>query len=176
MALRKRNGYSQEKLAEEAGINIRTLQRLEKDQATPQPYTLDCLAKALQVSIEDLCDFSEKLLEVSPQQLGLLHFSAVTGCIVPLGNIIAPYLLSVYQKNKTATWDVHYKTILNFQLSWLLYTFIVLAFFFTMASLAFVILIIPIMAFFSLAFCPLFSGIRVLKGKTDFYPLSLKII
>lgn len=178
IALRKLKGYSQERLSDEAGINIRTLQRLEKNEGTPQPHTLNCLAKVLEISIEEFCDFSTKVtnLEESNQQLSFLHFSPIAGCIIPFGNIIFPYIISYYQKNKSTTWDKHFRAVLNFHLSCLLFTIITLILYFTIDFLAFTVFLIPIIAFTSLILFPLLSGISVIKNKRYFYPLSLKII
>lgn len=178
IALRKLKGYSQEKLAEEAGLTIRTIQRLEKNEVSPQPHTMSCLANALQIPIEELCVLDSKTenTEEVNKQLSFLHFSALTGCLLPLGNIIAPYIVSFYKKEKNTAWNIHLKTILNFQLSWLLYVLLILLVFFTIESMAFVIFIVPILVFISLLFCPIVSGINVMKGNQSFYPLSLKII
>lgn len=178
IALRKLKGFSQEKLSEKAGINIRTLQRIEKNETTPQPHTLNSLAKVLEINSEELCNFSTEIenSETTMQELSFLHFSALAGCIIPFGNIIAPYVLSFYQKQKSPNWNLHFKTVLNFHLSWLLYTFIILILYFTVDFFAIMVFLIPIIAFINLLLCPLLSGLRVLKGNTSFYPLTLKII
>lgn len=178
IALRKLKGYSQEKLSEEARINIRTIQRLEKNEVSPQPHTMSCLANALQVPIEELCviDIKTENTEDLNKQLSFLHFSALAGCFIPLGNFIVPYTVFIYKKEKNSIWNLHLKSILNFQLSWLLYLIAILILFFTIESMAFVIFIVPIIIFISILLCPIVSGINVMKGKPAFYPLSLKII
>ncbi|WP_439556792.1 helix-turn-helix domain-containing protein, partial [Dyadobacter sp.] len=52
-ALRKSRGFSQETLAENAGINLRTLQRIEAGNVEPRGETLRLLAQAMNVSIEE---------------------------------------------------------------------------------------------------------------------------
>jgi XRE family transcriptional regulator, regulator of sulfur utilization len=71
-ALRKLKGYSQEKLAEKAGINIRSLQRLEKNEVQPQPHILKILADALEVAIDDFMTIPKD--EMPSQIPALLHF------------------------------------------------------------------------------------------------------
>ena len=53
-ALRKRKGWTQEKLAEEAGVGRSHLARLETARQDPTLATLEKLAKALRVKVQDL--------------------------------------------------------------------------------------------------------------------------
>lgn len=176
--LRKLKGFSQEKLAEEAGINIRTLQRLEKGDVKPQPYTLGQLAASLGVTIEDLCisASTDSPITESKKELSLLHFIALLGCVFPLGNIIAPFLFWIYKNDGSENRNIHARAIINFHISWLVYLFIVLLLYFTIESFAFLVFAIPPMAIFTLIICPIISGVRVLNGKPFFYPLSLKLL
>ena len=75
---RKLQGLSQDKLAEKAGISIRTLQRIEKNEVNPQPYTLGCLADALGIQIEDLTASIEPIF--SSLNLNINPFN----CFLPL--------------------------------------------------------------------------------------------
>ena len=57
---RTQKGYSQEFLAESASISVRTLQRIEGGQTEPRGHTLIALARALDMPVEDLMDFTKK--------------------------------------------------------------------------------------------------------------------
>lgn len=175
---RKLQGFSQEKLAEKAGINIRTLQRLEKNEVTPQLYTLRSLADSLGVKIEDLTVSAPTGItaEKPARQLALLHFSATTGCVFPLGNLIAPLLLWFYKKNADDAWDRQAREILNFQMSWLLYLFLVLVLYFTIPVLPFLVFLIPVIVFLNILFFPIYSGFRVINNQTPFYPLTIPFL
>jgi serine-type D-Ala-D-Ala carboxypeptidase/endopeptidase len=175
---RKLQGLSQDKLAEKAGINIRTLQRIEKNEVKPQPYTLGCLADSLGVRIEDLTNPAAINLteEKSPQQLSLLHFSALTGCIIPLGNILAPLFLWLFKKQTSDAWDSHAKKVVNFQISSLLYLFVALGLYFTIEQLAFVVFLLPVITIINIIILPVYSGILVIKNKRPFYPLTIKFL
>ena len=59
-SIRKSRGLSQEKLAEDAGINIKTLQRIEQGITTPHGETLKRLARALDIEIKDIAEPSHK--------------------------------------------------------------------------------------------------------------------
>ncbi|QIX63304.1 helix-turn-helix transcriptional regulator [Hymenobacter sp. BT18] len=54
VAIRKSKGFSQEMLAEQAGVGLRTIQRVEQGETIPRGHTLQALATALGVSLEDL--------------------------------------------------------------------------------------------------------------------------
>ncbi len=173
---RKLQGLSQDKLAEKAGISIRTLQRIEKNEVNPQPYTLGCLADALGIQIEDLTAPIPPIdtAEVSPRQLSLLHFASLAGCFIPLGNILAPLFLWLYSKQKSEVWNDQAKGVLNFQISWVLYLFVVLGLYFTLENLAFLVFLLPIVIALNTIIFPIYSGIRIIKNKQAFYPLAIQ--
>jgi transcriptional regulator with XRE-family HTH domain len=58
--LREKRELTQEDLAEEAGITVRTLSQLETGNANPTWATVGDLARALRVSIAELAKRSEK--------------------------------------------------------------------------------------------------------------------
>ena len=51
----------------------------------------------------------------------LLHISALSGMVFPLGNVIGPFLLWVIKKPESALVDRHGKAALNFQISSTIY-------------------------------------------------------
>ena len=52
--LRKLKGLTQEELAFETNLSVRTIQRIEKGEVDPRTYTLNVLAEALEVELGDL--------------------------------------------------------------------------------------------------------------------------
>lgn len=56
--MRIKKGFSQELLAEDAGIGLRTVQRIESGQAEPRGDTLKRIAGALGLTPDDLLDWS----------------------------------------------------------------------------------------------------------------------
>ncbi len=56
--LRKSKGLSQDRLSEEIGIDPKHLSRIELGKSFPYMETLEAIAKALQVDLKDLFDFS----------------------------------------------------------------------------------------------------------------------
>ncbi|HCE55783.1 MAG: DUF4870 domain-containing protein [Lutibacter sp.] len=54
----------------------------------------------------------------------ITHLSSFAGWIFPLGNVIAPLVLWIAKKNESAYIDSHGKAAVNFQLSLMLYCFL----------------------------------------------------
>lgn len=175
---RKLQGLSQDKLAEKAGINIRTLQRIEKNEVKPQPYTLGCLADSLGLRIEDLTVPMPISLtgEISPRQLSILHFSALAGCVIPLGNILAPLFLWLFKKQISNTWNNQAQNVINFQISWLIYLFATFILYFTIEQLAFIVFLFPVITIVNIILLPVYSGILVIKNRQPFYPLTINFL
>jgi transcriptional regulator with XRE-family HTH domain len=125
--LRKSKGLSQEALAQQAGINLRTLQRIEAGNAEPRGETLRLIARALDVPIESLSELdslSELIekpqvpLEEDPGFLKLMNLSALSFWFFPLGNILLPLGFWIYRKNKIVGVKELGKRILNVQIAW----------------------------------------------------------
>jgi uncharacterized Tic20 family protein len=175
---RNLQGLSQDKLAEKAGINIRTLQRIEKNEVKPQPYTLGRLADSLGVKIEDLTAPTPSSLtdEKSPRQLSIIHFSALAGCVIPLGNILAPLFLWLFNKQTSEIWNSHAQKVINFQISWIIYLFAALVLYFTIEQLAFFVFLFPVITIINIILLPVYSGILVIKNKQPFYPLTINFL
>ncbi|TCJ13268.1 XRE family transcriptional regulator [Flaviaesturariibacter flavus] len=51
---RRREGLTQEELAERTGITVRTIQRIESGETTPRAFTLKTIAEVLGLSLSDL--------------------------------------------------------------------------------------------------------------------------
>lgn len=55
--LRTQRGLSQEKLAEDCGLDVMTISRFENGRLSPKFGTLALLARGLQTSLKELVDF-----------------------------------------------------------------------------------------------------------------------
>lgn len=117
---RKNRGLSQELLAEESGISLRTIQRIEGDLSQPRPHTLKTLADTLQIPLSDLLsNTAQDSSPVSFEALQAINSSALLGVFIPLFQVIGPVIF--WRKNKTN--PLVYQTgkkILSFQILWLL--------------------------------------------------------
>jgi len=121
---RKRQGLTQEALAEKASINLRTLQRIEKGKTEPRGQTLQLIAEALNFPVEDFQE--DDLLNYIPAVslsenrsfLWLLNLSALTFWIFPLGNLIVPAVLWKIKRSEIQGVQKLGRQLLSFQLIW----------------------------------------------------------
>ncbi len=112
--LRTLKGFSQELLADETNLNLRTIQRIESGSTIPRGDTLSRLGKALQVSPDELIDWTK---QPDKGYLLLMNISALSFIINPLLGVIIPLALWVSKKDKIEYVEEYGKKILNFQIS-----------------------------------------------------------
>lgn len=115
--LRLSNGYSQEFLAEESRLNLRTIQRIEGGITVPRGDTLSRLAFALKISPDELLDRSK---QEDRGQLLLLNLSGLSIILNPFLGLIITLSIWVSKRDKVINADENGKQLLNFQISWLL--------------------------------------------------------
>ena len=119
--LRKRKGFSQEFLAEDSGISLRTIQRIEKGETQPRGDTLQRIAKGLGVTSEELIDWK---LEKNSSYLVLLNTSALSFLFFPILGVLIPLVLWISKKNNVHKVDEVGKEVVNFQITWCLFIFL----------------------------------------------------
>lgn len=123
--LRKSKGLSQEELAENSGLSLRTIQRIENGETEPRGDTLKRLANSLRVTPEELIDRAEQEDKV---YLAFLNLSALAFIAFPLLGIIIPLALWVLKKDKIKHINEVTIKLLNFQITWSIVFFMVFAF------------------------------------------------
>ncbi len=111
--IRKQKGMSQEELADLSKINLRTLQRIEKDENDPRGNTLKSICDVLQINIGELVDYGKT---EDNSYLMFLHLSIISCIIIPLGNIILPLILWMNKKSSVVNVNTQGKNIINFQI------------------------------------------------------------
>ena len=121
--IRKQKGMSQEVLSDLAKINLRTLQRIEKEENEPRGNTLQQICEALKINIEELIDYREK---EDKTHLIFLHLSIISNIIIPLGNIILPLILWLNKRDSIIEVNNQGKNILNFQILFSLFNNLIL--------------------------------------------------
>ncbi|MFD0837272.1 DUF4870 domain-containing protein [Mariniflexile aquimaris] len=125
--LRSRKGFSQEQLSEESKLSLRTIQRIEKGESIPRGDTLIKLTQALEVTPDDLLEWTD--IE-DKGYLSLLNLSALTGLLFnPILGIIIPLVMWILKKDKIKFVDNYGKKIISFQITWtlLIYSVIMVA-------------------------------------------------
>ncbi|MGO2358611.1 MAG: helix-turn-helix domain-containing protein [Mesonia sp.] len=115
--LRKRRGFSQEQLAEESKLSLRTIQRIENSESIPRGDTLIKLTQALGVTPDDLLEWTD--LE-DKGYLTLLNLSAIATLFQPLLGIIIPLVMWILKREKIKWVDDTGKKLISFQITWTL--------------------------------------------------------
>ena len=119
--LRIKKGLTQEELAEKTELSARTIQRIENGEVDPRAYTLQMIAKALEVDyglfVEADSEEDKELEETKDRQwLALMHLSGLFLLFIP------SVLFWNQRKDEMKECSAHFKDILWFQLSyWLLF-------------------------------------------------------
>ncbi|WP_430974499.1 DUF4870 domain-containing protein [Sunxiuqinia rutila] len=119
--LRSRKGFSQELLAENSGLSLRTIQRMENGETEPRGDTLKRLAHALDVSSDEIMDWT---IEEDRGFLTSLNLSALSFILFPLLGILVPLILWISKKDKIKDVDQVARNLLNFQISWSMFLFL----------------------------------------------------
>ena len=115
--LRTSKGLSQEELAQQAGISLRTVQRIENDETEPRGDTLIRLSAVLNITPEELVE-AEKPEPGDKKHLALLNLSALAFLAFPLLGVLVPLTIWSFNKSKMKNIDEAGKKLLNFQISW----------------------------------------------------------
>ena len=75
LAIRKSKGFSQELVAEQSGVSLRTIQRVEQGETEPRGHTMQALATALAVPLNALLAAPAPLAEIAVPPAGLAVLS-----------------------------------------------------------------------------------------------------
>ncbi|UCS94707.1 helix-turn-helix domain-containing protein [Echinicola marina] len=116
-ALRTSKGISQEFLADEAGLSLRTIQRIENGDSKPSGATCTKLAEALKVDPQVLLD-TDHSKDIA--YLKKLSLSALSFILFPLLGILVPAILWVLKKDEVKNINEVSRKLINFQITWVL--------------------------------------------------------
>ena len=117
-SLREQKHLTQEELAQESGISIRTIQRIEAGQK-PKGHTAKALAKALDLNLNTINEAPREDLNYS--LIKIINISSVFVCVVPLLNIILPLAIMYYRKQFNSIT----KQIVSLQILWTIASFLI---------------------------------------------------
>lgn len=121
ISIRKRKGLSQEELAESAGVNLRTIQRIEKGENIPRGHTLNAIASSLDEPVENLLESGKK---EDKHFLRMLNLSALTFILFPLLNVVLPTILWVNKKDEVQHAAEVGRSVISFQIMWTIASFV----------------------------------------------------
>ena len=177
--LRKRNGLSQELLAENSGLSLRTVQRIENGETQPTGDSIKKLSSALNVTPNELIDW--QIIDDSKALL-LLNLSQLSFIVFPVLGILIPLIIWTSKKDKIKDMDFVGKSILNFQITWTLLLFlVVIGLFITakleLATVSFAGMFITIAALYFLNFVVVISNtFRYHNGNSIKYVFAFRFI
>jgi len=169
--LRVLKGLTQEDLADKTNLSVRTIQRIESGDVDPRTYTLNLLAQALGVELEeftrDKIDQENSIEKQSnPEQwLALLHLSGIFVMLIP------PVIIWIWKKEELKEYEDHFKVVMNFQISMLIYLIASLLLVFIIVG----VVLLPLLGLFATA-VTIYNSVKVINGEPYHYPLTMKIL
>ncbi len=114
--LRVKKGLTQEELASLTDLSARTIQRIENGEVDPRSYTLQMIAKALDVDFSVFVDNSQDECQSSTMKnenhwLALLHLSGLLPLFFP------SVLIWNHKKDKSKEANKHFRAVISLQLT-----------------------------------------------------------
>lgn len=180
--LRIMKGFSQELLAEESGLSLRTIQRIEGNESVPRGDTLTRLAIALGASPDEIVDWK---IEEDSNYLILMNLSTFGFLFFPLLGIIIPLTMWILKKDKLKHVNELGKSILNFQISWTSMLFLYYIFLLTGAvvkvfpnwnfNLSFLFIPLVLMYLYNIVLI-IINTIRIYNNKPFVYKPAFKLL
>ena len=120
--IRNQKGMSQEILAEESGLSLRTVQRIENGESNPTGDTLKRLSNALQVNPDGLIDWT---IKEDKEYLIFLNLSALSFIFFPLLGILVPFIMWTSKKGKLKNVNKIGRELINFEITWTILLFFI---------------------------------------------------
>ena len=131
--LRQQKNITQEQLAEDCQVSVRTIQRIESGEVEPRAYTRNSLSKFLEF------DFGQDNTENESFWLAALHLSSMFVIV------LIPLLLWSWKKNQSYEIDRQGRKVLNFQITMTLILF---------GGLCFAVIFLPVLILLGGEFSP----------------------
>lgn len=116
---RKSKGYSQEELAFNAGLSLRTIQRIEKGSVQPRLYSLKALAGALGCSVNEFKHASEVKSSQQEKIMSLMSLSVYSVLFLPFLPLLLQAIIWYCAKEMTEEENHRCYHYLHFQGRWL---------------------------------------------------------
>ncbi|MEP6430044.1 MAG: helix-turn-helix domain-containing protein [Nonlabens ulvanivorans] len=179
--IRLKKGMSQEELATESQVSLRTIQRIENNENEPRGKTLQLICETLDINIEELLDYGK---HEDHQFLGLFHLSIILGTLFGVGSILIPLILWMTKKDKINGLQRIGARTLNFQIWWLIFMIIIPAIGFVLIfnqgvhgiKVMTSIMLIPIVMMIINAILAIAFAILNFRGKQITYPSIIPMI
>ncbi len=178
--LRNQKGMSQEVLADESGLSLRTIQRIENGETNPTGDSLKRLSNALNLNPDELIDWS---IKEDKRYLTFLNLSTLTFLFFPMLGILVPFILWTSRKGKIKNINKLGKDLINFEITWTIILFFIpfLLFLFSKIgllenlTLSIIFIVIGAMYFINLIFI-LLNTVRINNEKDVIYYPQIKFL
>ena len=112
-ALREQKHLTQDELARESGLSIRTIQRIEAGQE-PKGYTAKALSKVLGVDVTAKSNTEHQQASINCSKAKIINLSTLFVASVPLLNVLLPLSIMYFAKQFNSLT----KQILSLQVLW----------------------------------------------------------
>lgn len=115
---RKLKGFTQQELSARTEVTVRTIQRIEKGDVSPHLQTVNLLAAALEIEVDDLLQLENPKEEtIQKKWLLLIHGTPLLGFILPFCNVLFPLFLWIHKREDNSLYDTHGAKVVNFHIS-----------------------------------------------------------
>ncbi len=178
--LRNQKGMSQEVLAAESGLSLRTIQRIENGETNPTGDSLKRLSSALNINPDELIDWA---IKEDKRYLTFLNLSALTFLFFPMLGILVPFILWTSRKGKIKNINKLGKDLINFEITWTIILFFIPFLLFIISkigllenlTLSIIFIIIGVIYFINLIFI-LLNTVRISNEKDVIYYPQIKFL
>ncbi len=169
--LRVKKGLTQEELADKTELSVRTIQRIENGEVDPRSFTLQMIAKALEVDFSilngpEFNDSDEVNKEDEKTSLVILHLTGLFLLIIPT--------VLYWKKNSRLIPKMkeHFYNIIQFQLSMWLLSIIPGTFILYQAQKPYLLLVGLLFSTFS----TIYNTVKVLNDKPYKYHMTIRLL
>lgn len=121
---RKRRGLTQQDLANQAGLSLRTVQRIEKGTEEISGFSLRQISQVLEIPLEQLIMPNVNQISIDNNQSGsikALYLASLTFLVNPLLGLLVPAIMGYTKQNKDAQYSKHLKKIIIIHATGLLF-------------------------------------------------------
>lgn len=121
---RKLRGLTQQDLANQAGLSLRTVQRIEKGTEEISGFSLRQISQILEIPLEQLIMPNVNQISIDKNQSGsikALYLASLTFLVNPLLGLLVPAIMGYTKQNKDAQYSRHLKKIIIIHATGLLF-------------------------------------------------------
>ncbi|NJB70252.1 hypothetical protein GGR42_000714 [Saonia flava] len=115
---------------------------------------------------------NQKSMRVDNQTLAITHLTQLVDYVTGFGGLIIPLIIWATSKDSIANMDEHGKSIINFQLSMLLYIILSIPAILLLGLGILTLIGVGIMGFVF----PIVNAVRASNGESPYYPLTIKFV